>query len=141
MRLVGLHPMVGDYVYWQLTVPPREGEQEVSILFNLRPTDNPVQALHYILQYNEITWLSPAPEHGEWILDLDELRRSFPDKYIPMSWFGGTVQVYPSGIPDYPPMSWSMERIRVPPSYPETSLAGTPRTGVEFTFDASTPKA
>lgn len=117
MRLVGLQPLRGDYINWQLTVPPGEEEQEASILFNLRPTDDPARALHHVVQYNEIGWLTPISDSDEWMLDLDELRKSFPG-YFPMPWFTGRVRVYPN--------------------YPATSLAGTSRTGIEFSVDSST---
>ena len=125
MRLVGIQPMTGDHLEWQLTVPPGPEERGASILFNLGPAQDPKKALRGVLEYNELAWLSPAPKSpapksGEWILDLDELRRIFPD-YFPMPWFTGKARVHPS--------------------YPTMSLAGTPRTGIEFSFDSSTPRA
>jgi hypothetical protein len=119
VRLVGLQPMTGDHLDWQLTVPPGAEEQEASILLNLRPAQDPTQALRGVLEYNELAWLSPAPDSSEWILDLDVLRSSFPD-YFPMPWVTG--------------------KTRVRPSYPTMSLAGAPRTGIEFRFDSSTPE-
>jgi hypothetical protein len=125
VRLVGIQPMTGNHLEWQLTVPPGPEEREASILLNLRPAQDPKKALRGVLEYNELAWLSPAPKSaapksGEWILDLDELRRIFPD-YFPMPWFTGKARVHPS--------------------YPTMSLAGTPRTGIEFSFDSSTPRA
>ena len=119
VRLVGIQPMSGDHLEWQLTVEPEPEEQEASILLNLRPAQDPKKALRGVLEYNELAWLSPAPKSSEWILDLDELRRIFPD-YFPMPWFTGKATVHPS----YPPMS----------------LAGMPRMGIEFRFDSSTPR-
>ena len=78
MRLVGIQPMTGDHLEWQLTVEPETEEQEASILLNLRPAQDPKKALRGVLEYNELAWLSPAPKSSEWILDLDELRRIFP---------------------------------------------------------------
>jgi hypothetical protein len=101
--------MTGDHLEWQLTVPPGPQEQEASILLNLRPAQDPTQALRGVLEYNELAWLSPAPNSSEGILDLDELRRIFPD-YFPMPWFAGKARVHPA--------------------YPTISLAGTPRTGM-----------
>ena len=123
MRLVGIQPMAGDHLEWQLTVEPGPEEQEASILLNLRPAQDSKKALRGVLEYNELAWLSPAPKSpalksSDWILDLDELRRIFPD-YFPMPWFTG--------------------KVRVQPSYPNMSLAGIPRTGIEFSFDSSTP--
>jgi hypothetical protein len=120
VRLVGIQPMAGDHLEWQLTVEPGPEEQEASILLNLRPAQDPKKALRGVLEYNELAWLSPAPKSSEWILDLDELRRIFPD-YFPMPWFTG--------------------KVRVQPSYPPMSLAGLPRMGIEFSFDSSTPRA
>jgi hypothetical protein len=125
VRLVGIQPMTGDHLEWQLTVEPGPEEQEASILLNLRPAQDPKKALRGVLEYNELAWLSPAPKtpapkSSEWVLDLDELRRVFPD-YFPMPWFTGKVRVHPS--------------------YPSMSLAGMPRTGIEFSFDSSTPRA
>src|SRR5215203_4089661 len=125
VRVVGIQPMEGDHLEWQLTVEPGPEEQEASILLNLRPAQDPKEALRNVVEYNELAWLSPAPKSagpnpGEWILDLDELRRIFPDSF-PMPWFTG--------------------RVRFHPSYPTMSLAGTPRTGIEFGFDSSTPRA
>ena len=120
MRLVGIQPMAGDHLEWQLTVEPGPEEQEASILLNLRPAQDPKKALRGVLEYNELAWLSPAPKSSEWIVDLDELRRIFPD-YFPMGWFTG--------------------KARVQPSYPPMSLAGMPRMGIEFRFDSSTPRA
>ena len=120
MRLVGIQPMTGDHLEWQLTVEPGPDEQEASILLNLRPAQDPKKALRSVLEYNELAWLSPAPKSSEWIVDLDELRRIFPD-YFPMGWFTG--------------------KARVEPSYPTMSLAGMPRTGIEFSIDSSTPRA
>jgi hypothetical protein len=121
--------MTGDHLEWQLTVPPGPEEQEVSILLNLRPAQDPRKALHGVMEYNEMAWLShemawlsraPGFWSSEWIVDLDELRRIFPD-YFPMPWFTG--------------------KARVQPSYPNMSLAGMPRTGIEFSFDSTTPRA
>jgi hypothetical protein len=120
VRLVGLQPMEGDHLEWQLTVEPGPEEQEASILLNLRPAQDPKKALRGVVEYNELAWLSPAPKSSEWIVDLDELRRIFPD-YFPMGWFTG--------------------KARVQPSYPTMSLARMPRTGIEFSFDSSTPRA
>ena len=125
MRLVGIQPMTGDHLEWQLTVSPGPEEQEASILLNLRPAQDTKKALRGVLECNELAWLSPAPKtpapkSSEWVLDLDELRRIFPD-YFPMPWFTG--------------------KARVQPSYPTMSLAGMPRTGIEFRFDSSTPRA
>jgi hypothetical protein len=111
VRLVGIQPMAGDHLEWQLTVEPGPEEQD------------PKKALRGVLEYNELAWLSPAPKSSkssEWILDLDELRRIFPD-YFPMPWFTGKARVHPS--------------------YPTMSLAGMPRMGIEFRFDSSTPRA
>ena len=119
MLLMGLQPIKGDYLQWQLTVSPEPEEQEVTILFSLRPTQDPTQALRGVLEYNELAWLSPAPDSDEWILNLDELRRIFPN-YFPMPWFKGKARVYPT--------------------YRTTSLAGSPRTGIAFRFDSSTPE-
>ena len=120
MRIVGIQPMTGDNLEWQLTVEPGPEEQEASILLNLRPAQDPKKALRGVVEYNELAWLSPAQNSSEWIVDLDELRRNFPD-YFPMPWFTG--------------------KARVRPSYSTMSLAGTPRTGIEFSFDSSTPRA
>jgi hypothetical protein len=120
VRLVGIQPMTGDHLEWQLTVEPGPEEQEASILLNLRPAQDPKKALRGVLEYNELAWLSPAPKSSEWILDLDELRRNFPD-YFPMPWFTGKARVHPS--------------------YPTISLVGMPRMGIEFSFDSSTPRA
>jgi hypothetical protein len=120
VRLVGIQPMSGDHLEWQLTVEPGPEEQEASILLNLRPAQDPKKALRGVVEYNELAWLSPAPKSSEWIVDLDELRRIFPD-YFPMPWFTG--------------------KARVQPSYPPMSLVGMPRTGIEFRFDSSTPRA
>jgi hypothetical protein len=125
VRLVGIQPMTGDHLEWQLSVEPGPEEQEASILLNLRPAQDPKKALRGVLEYNELAWLSPAPKtpapkSSEWVLDLDELRRIFPD-YFPMPWFTG--------------------KVRVVPSYPSMSLADMPRTGIEFGFDSSTPRA
>jgi hypothetical protein len=103
VRLVGIQTMPGDHLEWQLTVPPEPEGQEASILLNLRPAQDPKKALRGVVEYNELAWLSPArksaaPNSGEWILDLDELRRIFPD-YFPMPWFTGKARVHPS----YPP--------------------------------------
>ena len=78
MRLVGIQPMTGDHLEWQLTVEPAPEEQEASILLNLRPAQDPKKALRGVLEYNELAWLSPAPKSNEWIVDLDELRRNSP---------------------------------------------------------------
>ena len=120
MRLVGIQPMSGDHLEWQLSVEPGAEEQEASILLNLRPAQDPKKALRGVLEYNELAWLSPEPKSSEWIVDLDELRRIFPD-YFPMGWFTG--------------------KARVQPSYPTMSLAGMPRMGIEFSIDSSTPRA
>jgi hypothetical protein len=120
VRLVGIQPMTGDHLEWQVTVEPGPEEQEASILLNLRQAQDPKKALRGVLEYNELAWLSPAPKSSEWIVDLDELRRIFPD-YFPMPWFTGKVRVHPS--------------------YPTMSLGGMPRMGIEFRFDASTPRA
>jgi hypothetical protein len=120
VHLVGLQPINGDHLEWQLTVPPKHEDQGVTILFNLRDTEDPTQALHYVAQYNEIAWLSPIQDSDEWTLDLDELRRIHPD-YFPMSWFAG--------------------RVRIPPAYRDTFIGSNRRTGIAFTFDSSTPKA
>jgi hypothetical protein len=121
VHLVGLQPIMGDHLEWQLTVPPTHQNQGVTIFFNLRATDDPLGALHHVAQYNEIAWLSPTTaDFAEWILDLDELRRSYPD-HFPMSWFAG--------------------RVRIPPAYRDTFTGSSPRTGIEFSFDSSTPKA
>lgn len=121
MRLVGLQPVNSDHVHWQLTVPPEEDEHEVSIFFNLRSADVPARVLHYITQYNEISWLSPIPDSDDWMLDMDALKKSFPGDYFPMDWLTGKIRVYPN--------------------YRAASLAGTSRTGVEFAFDSSTQKS
>ena len=117
--MVGLQPMRGDHLEWQLTGPPGPSDQGASLLVNLRPAQAPAQALRGVLEYNELAWLSPVPGSSEWILDLDELRKRFPD-YFPMPWFTGKARVYPS--------------------YRTASLAVTPRTGIEFRFDSSTPE-
>src|SRR5215203_1891827 len=98
--------MAGDHLEWQLSVEPGPEEQEASILLNLRPAQDPKKALRGVLEYNELAWLSPAPKSSDWILDLDELRRIFPD-YFAMPWFTG--------------------KARVQPSYPTLSLVGMPR--------------
>jgi len=118
VRLVGIQPMTGDHLEWQLAVPPGPEEQEASILRWPEIEQDPKKALRGVVEYNELAWLSSAPKSSEWILDLDELRRIYPD-YFPMPWFTG--------------------KVRVQPSYPTMSLAGTPRTGIEFSFDSSTP--
>ena len=100
MRLVGIQPMSGDHLEWQVTVEPGPEEQEASILLSLRSAQDPKKALRGVLEYNELAWLSPAPKSSEWIVDLDELRRIFPD-YFPMGWFTGKARVNPS----YPTMS------------------------------------
>ena len=113
--------MTGDHLEWQLSVEPGPEEQEeASILLNLRPAQDLKKALRGVVEYNELAWLSPAQNSNEWIVDLDELRRIFPD-YFPMPWFTG--------------------KARVQPSYPPMSLAGMPRMGIEFSFDSSTPRA
>jgi hypothetical protein len=119
MRVVGIQPLVGDHLEWQLTVPPEREEQGASILFNLRLVDNPMRALQSVARFNELTWLSPARDFNEWVLNLDELQKRFPD-YFPMSWCRGRVHVYPT--------------------YPTRDMVGTPRTGIEFRFDSSTVK-
>jgi hypothetical protein len=79
VRLVGIQPMAGHHLEWQLSVEPGPEEQEeASILLNLRPAQDPKKALRGVLEYNELAWLSPDPKSREWILDLDELRRIFP---------------------------------------------------------------
>jgi hypothetical protein len=120
VRLVGIQPMTGDHLEWQVTVEPGPEEQEASILLNLRSAQDPKKALRGVVEYNELAWLSPSPKSREWILDFDELRRIFPD-YFPMPWFTGKARVHPS--------------------YPTMSLAGMPRMGIEFSFDSSTPRA
>jgi hypothetical protein len=90
VRLVGIQPMAGDHLEWQLSVEPGPEEQEASILLNLRPAQDPKKALRGVLEYNELAWLSPAPKSSEWILD-----------YFPMPWFTGKARVHPS----YPTMS------------------------------------
>ena len=51
MRLVGIQPMVGDHLEWQLTVEPGPEEQEeASILLNLRPAQDPKKALRGVLE-------------------------------------------------------------------------------------------
>src|SRR5215218_3551079 len=92
--------MTGDHLEWQLTVEPGPEEQEASILLNLRQAQDPKKALRGVLEYNELAWLSPAQNSNEWIVDLDELPRIFPD-YFPMPWFTGKARVHPS----YPTMS------------------------------------
>jgi hypothetical protein len=111
--------MTGDHLDWQLIVEPGPEEQEASILLNLRPAQDLKKALRGVVEYNELAWLSPAPKSSEWIVDLDELRRIFPD-YFPMPWFTGKARVHhPTSM----------------------SLAGMPRMGIEFSFDSSTPRA
>src|SRR5215216_5722196 len=111
--------MSGDHLVWQVTVEPAPEEQVASILLSLRLAQDPKKALRSVLEYNELAWLSPAPKSSEWIVDLDELRRIFPD-YFPMPWFTGKARVHRS--------------------YPTMSLAGMPRMGIEFSFDSSTPR-
>jgi hypothetical protein len=62
VRLVGIQPMTGDHLEWQLTVPPGPEEQEASILLNLRAAQDPKKALRGVLEYNELAWLSPTPK-------------------------------------------------------------------------------
>jgi hypothetical protein len=53
---------------------------------------------------------------------------------------GTQVRRFPSSFANFP-MPWFTGKARVHPSYPSMSLAGTPRTGIEFSFDSSTPRA
>jgi hypothetical protein len=114
VRLAGIQPLTGDHLEWQLISPPEEGERVASIFFNLRPRDdkNPLQALHHTIQFNEVTWLSPIRGSDEWALDLDELGRWFPEDFFPVG--------LPTGL------------LRVRYHQAVTSMAGTPRWGIEF---------
>jgi hypothetical protein len=54
VRLVGIQPMTGDHLEWQLSVEPGSEEHEASILLNLRPAQDPKKALRGVLEYNEL---------------------------------------------------------------------------------------
>jgi hypothetical protein len=118
--LAGIQPIKGDFVHWQLTVPAAGDEQEARMLFNLRPTNDPINALRRVVEYNELRWLSPIPNANTWALDLNGLRSSFP------AWL---------------PMSWVVGRVRVSPTWRASDMAGSPRTVVEVRAHASMHKA
>jgi hypothetical protein len=48
VRLVGIQPMTGDHLEWQLTVPPGPEEQEASI-----PLSYPIQLLGGLARQGE----------------------------------------------------------------------------------------